>query len=179
MSDNVNHPSEWVTIEEFPNYQITKDGKIRNKSTQKIRKNSLGHLGYPVVSLRKNGKMYLRTIHILLARTFIPNPENKPEVNHIDGNKANYKLENLEWVTRKENDNHARRTGLHKSDGDKPVLQYTKDMNFIRRYKSASEAARVTGFSRSQISNVARGQKRCKTCHGYIWKYEKDVIQNG
>lgn len=179
MSDNVHHPHDWVAIEEFPNYEITRSGMIRNKTTNKIKKISKGYRGYPVVSLRKDGKMYLRTIHILLARTFIPNPENKPEINHIDGDKTNYKLENLEWVTRKENDNHARITGLHKSDGDKPVLQYTKDMKFIRRYKSASEAARVTGFNRSGISNVARGRKRCKTCHGYIWKYEKDVIQNG
>lgn len=175
MRDNVNHPLDWVVIEEFPNYEIARSGMIRNKTTNKVKKISKGHRGYPVVSLRKNGKMYLRTVHILLARTFIANPQNKPEVNHIDGNKANYKLENLEWVTRKENDNHARRTGLHKSDGDKPVLQYTKDMILVNRFKSASEAARKTGYNRSNISSAARGNTRLKSYKGYIWKYERST----
>ena len=162
---------QWFQINEFPNYEITKSGKIRNKKTKKNKKISNGKRGYPVVSLTKNKKMNLRTMHILLARQFIPNPNNKPEVNHIDGNKNNYSLSNLEWVTSKENLFHARKTGLHLSDGDKKVLQYDKNMNFIKEYKSASEASRCTKIARGNICSVARGNTKHKSAGGYIWKY--------
>ena len=167
---------EWVTIEEFPKYEVSKDGRVRNKETGHIKSPSRGGLGYPVVSLWKDDKQYLRTIHILLGRTFIPNPDNKPQINHIDGNKENYNLENLEWVTPLENMSHARRTGLHKSDGDKAVLQFTKNGSLLHEYKSASEASRATGINRGNISVVARGNGRSKTAGGYIWKYKEDTL---
>lgn len=160
---------EWITIEDFPKYEITKNGRVRNKETQHIKTPSPGKRGYPVVSLWKDGKQYLRTIHILLARTFIPNPENKPQVNHIDGNKENYDLGNLEWVSARENVLHAKRTGLQKSDGDKVVRQYTKTGDLVCTYKSASEAARENGYTRSAICNAARGL--FKYYKGYIWRY--------
>ena len=162
---------QWYEIKEFPNYEITKDGNIRNKNTKKIRKISRGKMGYPVISLIKDGKMYLRTIHVIMARQFIPNPDNLPQVNHKDGNKGNYALSNLEWVTERENMIHARMTGLHKSDGDKRILQYDKNMTFIREYKSASEASRITKISRSNICSVARGNTRQKSAGGYFWRY--------
>ena len=72
---------ECFEIKEFYNYEIIKDGKIRNKTTLKEKKIIPGKRGYPVVSLRKDGKLYLRTIHVLLARQFIPNENNLPQVN--------------------------------------------------------------------------------------------------
>lgn len=160
---------EWITIEDFPKYEITKNGMVRNKETQHIKTPSPGKHGYPVVSLWKDGKQYLRTIHTLLAKTFIPNPENKPQINHIDGNKENYNLKNLEWVSARENNLHARRTGLHKSDGDKVVRQYTKTGELVKIYKSASEAARESGYTRGSICKAARGE--FKYYKGYIWRY--------
>ena len=91
------HEAEWKTIEEFPKYKISSTGEIRHIGSNKSRGVYKGARGYPVVSFRKNGKSYLRTVHVLMARTFIPNPLNKPQVNHIDGNKLNYSLDNLEW----------------------------------------------------------------------------------
>lgn len=171
MEDKVNHPEEyWIDIEEFPNYEISNKARIRKKDTKKVRKISVGKRGYPVISLKKEGKLYLRTLHILFARAFIPNPENKPQVNHIDGDKCNCSLTNLEWVSCKENNAHARKTGLHISDGDKRIGQY-KDGILIRIFKSASEASRITKFNRGNICSCARGNTKLKTTKGYEWKY--------
>lgn len=172
MQDKVNHPEDvvWKTIEEFPQYEISSNAEIRHKIRKKIRKVSVGKRGYPVVSFKKGGKQYLRTLHIMYSRAFIPNPENKKEVNHIDGNKCNCTLSNLEWVTSKENNHHARDTGLHTSDGDKKIAQY-KDGVLVATYKSASEASRVTGFNRGNICSCARGNTKLKTTKGYEWKY--------
>ena len=174
--DNNNNEEKWVIIQEFPDYSICKDGKVKNNKTGYIKYPSNGTRGYPVVSLQKDGKRYLRTIHILLGRTFIynDNPTIKTQINHIDGNKMNFKLDNLEWVTPQENIIHARKTGLHKTDGDKAVIQLTKQGDFIAEYKSASEASRQTGICRSNICNVCRGTLNrhgnpIKTAGGYIW----------
>lgn len=171
--DNVNHsPPVWKTVEEFPDYEISSDCQIRNKKTGHIKKQSIGKRGYLVVSMYKEGKGYLRTVHIMYARTFIPNPLNLPMVNHKDGDKTHCTYDNLEWSTAKDNLNHARRIGLHTSDGDKSVSQYDKQGNFIAHYKSASEAGRVTGIKRCNICSVARGNTKHKSAGGYIWRYE-------
>ncbi len=75
---------------------------------------TIDRYGYPKVSLDKDGHSYYFTIHRLVAQTFIPNPENKPQVNHIDGNKQNNCVENLEWCTAKENTDHSWKMGLQK-----------------------------------------------------------------
>lgn len=162
---------DWKTISEFPDYEMNVNGEVRHKQRKLIRKISIGKRGYPVISIRKNGKFYLRTIHILLGRTFIPNPNNLPTINHIDGNKLNYSIENLEWCSYKDNMLHARKMGLHVSDGDKQVSAYKNGIK-IATYKSASEASRQTGIKRCNISSVARGNTRQKTAGGYVWKYE-------
>ena len=161
----------WKTIDEFPNYLISNQGDVKNKRTEYIKKPGVEKRGYVVFSMEKEGKLYLRTQHIMLARTFIPNPLNKPYVNHKDGNKQNNSIDNLEWVTARENFLHARRTGLHKSDGDKRTAQYTLDGKLVAIYKSASEAARRLGIRRANISGVARGNTKSKTYKGFIWRY--------
>ena len=169
--DNVNHPIVWKTIAGFPNYEISNHLEVRNKTTGQQRKFSNGKRGYLVISLFHDGKMYLKPVHRLVAEAFIPNPEGKPQVNHIDGNKLNNNIDNLEWVTSKENLLHARRTGLHTSDGDIPVKQLDMDGNIIAVYKSMSEASRKTGANRSAIGKVVRKETRYKTAGGYRWEY--------
>ena len=180
MSDTMIIPyatDEWVTLSEFPNYEITIDGRIRHKVKKKIRKTPVGKRGYPVVSLKKNGKFYLRTVHTLIGNTFIPNPHHLPEINHIDGNKLNFNINNLEWCTQRENNIHARKTGLHKSDGDIPVSAYLNEIK-VATFKSISEAHRVTGANRCAIGHVAAGRPRYKTAGGYEWKYEQPSKQD-
>lgn len=98
-------------------FEISSTGKIKNKKTKNILKLCIGKTGYyqVYVSLgsRKNGKTF--KLHKALAETFIPNPYNYPIINHIDGNKLNNSLKNLEWCTYSYNQKHASLNGLHKS----------------------------------------------------------------
>ena len=184
MRKNVNDIDEWVILEEFPSYSINRKGFVKKNETGHIKIPSMGTRGYPVVSLQKNKKTYLRTIHILLGRTFIFNndPIHKTQINHIDGDKANYNLSNLEWVTPQENNNHARCTGLHLSDGDKAVIQLDQNNNIIAEYRSASEASRITGIGRANICNVCRhyvskDNRHYYTAGGYKWEWKKNMMQ--
>ena len=136
------------------------------------------HLGYLLIHLGNNK---LKMIHTLVAKAFIPNPDNKQFVNHIDGNKQNNNVKNLEWVTSKENMNHAIRTGLrdpHKNNHPKgkdvvnsrSILQCSKNGTVIKRWECISDAARAIGCNPSSIINNASG--RTKTLHGFTWRYE-------
>ncbi|UPI12876.1 hypothetical protein [Bacillus phage SBSphiJ5] len=99
-------------IEDFPNYGITNKSRIVKLSDNTLIKPKPIKNHYPKVILFKNGKRFEQYIHRLVATYFIPNPESKPLVNHIDGNKNNFSIDNLEWVTPKENYDHAIKTGL-------------------------------------------------------------------
>lgn len=102
----------WKNDSEFGNYyEVSNKGQIRNKKG-KILKQELHSTGCYRIRLCICQKKFSRSVHRMVANTFISNPKNKPEVNHIDGNRLNNKLENLEWVTKQENMNHAVETGL-------------------------------------------------------------------
>ena len=95
----------------FSSYTIREDGQVISRFGRVIAQQFHG-LGYARVELHQNNSARKYLVHRLLAESFIPNPENKPQVNHIDGNKRNNSLDNLEWVTQSENQLHAYRTGL-------------------------------------------------------------------
>lgn len=100
-------------ILEYPErYSITEDGQVFSKLRGKFLKQVIVS-GYPAISTKVGNKTYIRYIHRLLAQAYIPNPHNMPVVNHIDGNKGNYALDNLEWCSYQDNTNHAISTGLH------------------------------------------------------------------
>ena len=166
---------EWRDIDGYDGlYKVSNLGNVYSLKTNKVLKTPVGKRGYPNLNLLKDGKQKLFVVHRLVAKAFIPNPENKQQVNHIDGDKTNNRVDNLEWATSRENMLHARRTGLHTSDGDKTVVQMLNGQE-IARYKSASEASRKTGIGRANISNVCRGYhwngRHCKSAGGYEWKY--------
>ena len=174
-------PLECVNEKFLGLYEINKLGQVKTISSGRIRdKFNKTKEGYPYVTLSSTDrtKKSIARLHVLLARTFLPNPKNLPQVNHIDGNKLNYQLSNLEWCTAKENMLHARRTGLHTSDGDKQITQI-KDGMVIATYRSASEASRQTGINRANISNAARGYVNKKGIHtftagGFQWRYTNE-----
>ena len=122
---------------------------------------------YYVVNLHKNRVSDVTLVHVLVAQAFIPNPDNLPTVNHIDGNKHNNHVSNLEWVSYSENNIHALDTGLRSPRGN-AIAQYTLDGKLVSTYRSACEASRVTGFSRGGISHCLNG--RSETSSGYIWR---------
>lgn len=96
---------EWKTITEANNYEVSNLGNVRNKITHLILKGRLSKSGYYQVSLKINStnKFSNRYIHRLVAQHWLINNDNKPEVNHKNGNKLNNRIDNLEWVTASEN----------------------------------------------------------------------------
>lgn len=148
-------------------YLIGTDGTVWSKRKKKFIATRLDRYGYPRVNLYEGTKLYTRTIHRLLALAFIENddPENKKEVNHIDGDKENNDLSNLEWVTSSENQIHAFETGLQKGKkGESNSMAKYKEEDVILVCKMLSEGygnaqiRDITGYSLSFIEKIKYGE---------------------
>lgn len=161
---------EWKIIEEANGYEISNLGNVRNRITQKILKGRFSKSGYLQVSVKLNEtqKFSNRYIHRLVAIHWIENPENKKEVNHIDGNKENNTVENLEWVTPSENQKHRHLLGNSKTSQRK-VGKFSKEGILLKEYNSIVEAAAAEGSPRVSIDNVLQGRRY--TLKGFVWKY--------
>ena len=173
-------------IPDFPEYKINTKGEVFSKykpktskvwsSWTKLKPVLDKKVGYYLVTLVRadNGKRSNQFIHRLLAKAFIKNNDsiNKIQVNHIDGNKQNNSLNNLEWVTPKENAQHAVKHGLTTFEYcEKNVVQCDKDTHIvIKEFKSQREAQDITGIARQNISKVCIGKR--KQAGGYFWKFK-------
>ena len=161
----------WKTINEFPNYEISSHGRVYSRKRDIILKPYYDGWKYPKVSLQYNGRRVDRTIHRLVAEAFIPNTLNKPEVNHLDGNKDNNRVDNLEWVTRSENEIHAFKNGLNDRssyDAGRPkrrvLVIETGDV-----FNSICECAEYFNCTHTNVISCLRG--KINTCRGYHLKY--------
>lgn len=172
----------WREIEGFKDYMISNTGDVYSKISNKILKPRKHTGGYLRCGLRGKDKF----IHRLVAQAFIPNPQNKPQVNHIDGDKTNNCVDNLEWSTSSENIGHAHRTGLIGTTDkirknaiivgkkcSKKVKQYSLKGEFIKEFDSLIEASKEVNTSVGNIGSCCSGNKRQKTAKGFIWKYSK------
>lgn len=139
----------------------------------KILKPTINRWGYYLVCLNNINRKWV-SVHRLVAQTFLPNPDNLPQVNHIDENKTNNCVDNLEWCSVQYNNTYGDRIKKAVKKTNKPVEQYTKDGQFVKEYPSAIEAERQTGISSANICTCCKG--RLKTAGGYIWKY-KNLIK--
>ena len=128
--------------------------------------------GYPFVTLGKDGKQYNMSIHRMVAIAFVPNPQKYKEVNHIDENKSNFHVENLEWCDRNYNNNHGTRQNRVTIKNSKKVIQMEGD-KVLRIWFSLSDIARELNFSIGNISSCCNGSR--PSAYGYVWKYESEV----
>ena len=169
----------WKDIENFEGrYQISKFGNVKSLNERKcILTPSINRKGYKRVNLWDGCKSYPKSVHRLVAIAFIPNPNNLPQVNHIDENKLNNNVDNLEWC---DNDYNLIYGTGRKRAGEKnsvsqcaAVLQFTKDGEFVNEYNSLKDAAiAMTGkqSSNAYISNCCRG--KVISAYGFKWKYK-------
>jgi hypothetical protein len=144
----------WSIVEGFPNYKISDSGLIENMKG-KILKPYMCN-GYYRVHLYSNGKFKRFLVHRLVALHFLGEPEKDKEVNHIDGNKQNNKLENLEWITKSENQRHSYRTGLHNREKFKKLNFW--DVFYIWLFKKERNYSnsKIAGFFNVSESTVSK-----------------------
>jgi hypothetical protein len=157
---------EWKTIKEHPNYEASNLGKIRNKLTFNYIE---GGYNRRYLRCKLSGIGY--NIHRIIAETWIPNTENKPQVNHINGNKHDNRVENLEWCTAYENVRHSFATGLNKgpkkgensncSKLDNETIMYIKSIHkpFSKQFGTRA-LAKQYGVNDCWLSSVLNGNRR-------------------
>ena len=184
---DVHETERFAPIEGFPDYQITSHGRVFSLKYGKMRelKQCKDKDGYAYLNLYEENKAYLMKVHRLVAQAFIPNPENKTDVNHIDENKTNNHVSNLEWMTHKENCNHGTRNERMSktlSDGRKKgtnnpmaksVIGFKIDGCNIKYYKYITESEK-DGFIPTAICYCCKGKR--KSHGGYIWYYADEFF---
>lgn len=138
---------------------------------EKILKLSSDGSGYLYVSLSKDGKKKNPKVHRLVAESFIPNPNNLPQVNHIDEDKSNNRVDNLEWITSLDNLNHSNVIEKGNSSRRKKVIQKSFDGRVIAIYTSMTEAVKEIGVSNHSLISMCCSGKR-KSAYNYLWEYE-------
>lgn len=148
-------------------YQIDTNGILYGKNGKPLRP-STNPRGYLIQAFSIDGKMKAWSMHNLVARQFIPNPKNKPTVNHKNGNKKDNRVENLEWATRSEQMQHASNI-LHVLDSTNKIqiIGIGIKAGDIKIFPSCNEAARYFDVHRSALYSVINGRR--KSCAGYIW----------
>lgn len=186
----------WKTINNFEDYQVSDMGEVKSLKygEEKILKPQTLGTGYLSVGLCKDGAVYHKNIHKLVAETFIPNPDSKPFIDHINGNRQDNRISNLRWCTHKENMNfelcRKRMSEAHKGKvlseetkrkmseahkgqlqphSEKKIDQYTIDGVFIKTWKSTMEIERNLGYIHNNITAACKG--KLKTAYGFKWKY--------
>lgn len=174
----------WKTIDKNGRYSVSDNGIVKRNSftitdkmgrihcyEEKILKQHSDQDGYKTVSLISGfDKPKLCKVHRLVAQAFIPNPDELPCVNHINENKADNNVDNLEWCTVLYNNlynDRAKKVGRKTS---KPVYQYSLEGFFIKKWNNAQEVYRETGYLASNICSCCNG--KLNTAYKYIWKYK-------
>lgn len=172
--------SKALQIKEFPEYYVTDTGDIYSRDynhTGRFKKRKLmkSAKGYFRVRLYNECGAFYKSVHRLVAEAFIPNPDNKPQINHKDGDKLNNNILNLEWVNNSENQLHRRYVlGQKQPTGaddprSKTILQI-RDGVITKEFVGVREAERQTGIKHQNITACCKG--KVKSAGGFQWKYK-------
>jgi len=170
----------WKDVVGFEDrYKVSSAGLVYSKHKNQLKATKKNNRGYVQVSLHKDGKEHTYLLHRVVAMAFIPNPNNLPQINHIDEDKENNRVENLEWCTRIENERHGtkhKRCVEHTDynaiarKNSKPVAQYTLDGKLIKIWESLAAMSAETGYSRGNISMCCNGKYK-NMLYGFSWAY--------
>lgn len=173
----------WKDIDGYEGfYQVSNCGRVRSlsrlsscgrKLSRRILSDLVDKKGYLVVRLYKNGIGKTFKVHVLVAKAFVPNPNNFVEVNHKDENKQNSRADNLEWCSRKYNMNYGTCQSRKGKANKRPVLMCSLSGDVLKRFDSIQEAQKFVGAT--TIAHCCKG--KAKTVKGYIWKYENSVCE--
>ncbi len=170
----------YVILKKYENYIIYEDGTIWSIKSKQFIKPWIGTKGYNFVTLQNGNERHNFRLHRLIAEYFVPNPLNKPDVNHKDENKNNNHYSNLEWVTKTENNlygTRSERSALSRIGNSKicrKVKQYSTNNILIEEYPSITIAKEIT-----HINNIIRCcQGKRKTAGRYIWRYSDEICSN-
>jgi hypothetical protein len=176
---------EWRKILNFPNYSVSNLGNVKNNKTNKLMKINVKG-GYCNISLQNETSKKCCKVHRLVALAFISNPENKSDVNHEDKNKLNNNIENLTWMTPKENNQHKSNGLVYKSNKNKPIIRLDKiNGDILEKYNSIEDAGtwafenkltKTSHNGRNAIGNCVNGLSN--SAYGFRWEYEKKENKN-
>ena len=158
----------FVKIDGFEKYEVSNLGKVRNIKSGRVLKPWITKDGYLRHCLYKHNKRKNLLLHRIIATAFIDNPEAKPQVNHIDENKLNNDLSNLEWCTERENAIHGTRTKRVAEKLSKKVIQLDLNDSVLNEFESMGQAERETGVPIGNISRCCNGER--KSAGGYKWR---------
>ena len=178
---NYEYEEIWKDIVGYEgHYQVSNKGRVKSfkQGKERILKPSNNGWGYLSVQLFKNGEMKMCKVHRLVAKAFLSNPNNLPQINHKDENPSNNRVENLEWCDSKYNNNYGTRNqrvaeSLTNGKKSKTIDQFSLDGNFIRTWQSMTQVVRELGFPISSISYCCNG--KLKSVGNFKWKYHFDV----
>ena len=168
---------EWLPVVGYEGlYEVSNLGRIRSlkdnhgKSRMRYLKLSKASTGYFCVPMCKDGAEKRISVHRIVAKAFIPNPDNLETVNHKNEIKTDNRVENLEWMTLADQNRHGTRTERAIKKILKPIVQFSLEGEYLGEFQSATEIQQKYGYFKSSICCCCRG--KYKSAYGYVWRYK-------